>query len=266
MISAAIVYPYPSTLSEEDIKNEELRLSNAMKALKNLSNSNLDLLPTLNADHIFTTNYSYCIEKAFCPNKDFSISKVRSNMRFNFNPDLNNGVPKKEINYRLHSGYLIKTHSGKDVGIWHIHGESSVPRGIIVGHDRYGRLLSRIVTTCCTGKNYKKPNQPILKQFISWPELFLYGDVYIIGLGFQFSEFDLWWLLRRKHRERYADGKVYFYDNSTDENNIYRDLLLQANGVIINSGIKKEKDYDIFYEKALAQIRKQIKENGKDIL
>lgn len=234
-------YPYPSTLSAEDIENEELRLSNAMKSLKNLSNSNLDLLPALNADHIFTTNYSYCIEKAFCPDKDFSKSKVRSNMRFNFNSELNNGVPKKEINYRLHSGYLIKKSAGKDIGIWHIHGESSVPRGIIVGHDRYGRLLSRIVTICSTQKYGKDSNKPTLRQFTSWPELFLYGDVYIIGLGFQLCEIDLWWLLRRKHRERYADGKVYFYDNSTDENNTYRNLLLQANGAIINSGVKKRK-------------------------
>lgn len=25
-------------------------------------------------------------------------------------------------------------------------------------------------------------------------------------------EFDLWWLLRRKQRDHYGDGRVYFYD------------------------------------------------------
>lgn len=259
-------YPAPSTLSAEDIKNEETRLAKAMKELKNVSNSNLELLPTLNADHIFTTNYSYCIEKAFWPKKDFSISKVRSDMRFNFNSELQDGKPRREVNYRLHSGYLAETSSGKKVGIWHIHGESSVPQGVIVGHDRYGRLLSRMEKICDTQKYGGSLKSPMLKQFTSWPELFLYGDVYIIGLGFQLCEFDLWWLLRRKQRERYADGKVYFYNNSTKEDDRNRDLLMQANGVVINPGIEKERNYDSFYEKALAIIREQIKENGKDKL
>lgn len=256
--------PSPSTLSADDIQEEETRLANEMKSLKNITNSNLDLLPSLNADHIFTTNYSYCIENAFCPTRDFSDTNVRSSMRFNLNPELKNSKPRREINYRLHSGYLVKTSTGKSTGIWHIHGESSVSRGIIVGHDRYGRLLSRIETICDTQRYSKNSNQPVLKQFTSWPELFLYGDVYIIGLCFQLSEFDLWWLLRRKQRERYADGKVYFYDNSTDENDINRNLLLQANGVEINPSIKRENNYDTFYEKALALIKKQIKENGQD--
>lgn len=78
------------------------------------------------------------------------------------------------------------------------------------GHDRYGRLLKRIEVACGKQRYSGKSNEIVDRNFHSWPELFLYGDVYIVGLNLSESEFDLWWLLRRKQRERYADGKVFF--------------------------------------------------------
>ena len=253
--------PAPSQLCETDITEEENRLALAMSKLIHRSNLLLDMLPTLDADHIFTTNYSYSIEKAFYPKINFSISKTRSQFRFNLNPEQKNGKPVREVNYRMFPGYLAENNTGNKVGIWHIHGECTVPRGVIIGHDRYGRLLSRMETICRSQKYDGHLKSHVLKQFVSWPELFLYGDVYVIGLGVYFCEYDLWWLLRRKQRERYADGKVYFYDNGKNEEDKIRDLLMQSHGVIINPGITKETNYDSFYKKALADIREKIKEN-----
>jgi len=66
---------------------------------------------------------------------------------------------------------------------------------------------------------------------------------------------------RTLSRERFADGRVYFYDNSKKEEHIIRDHILQAHGVIINpDGLTKEKDYNVFYEKALKDIQKRIGE------
>lgn len=252
--------PAPSQLCETDIKEEEHRLAMAMSKLIHKSNLLLDILPTLSADHIFTTNYSYSIEKAFYPRMDFAIPKIRSQARFNLN-EQKNGKPIREVNYRMHTGYLAENSTGSKVGIWHIHGECTVPRGVVIGHDRYGRLLSRMETICRLQKYYGNLKAPVLKKFVSWPELFLYGDVYVIGLGFYSCEYDLWWLLRRKQRERYADGKVYFYDNGNNEEDKVRDLLMQAHGVIVNPSITKETNYDSFYKKALDDIREKIKEN-----
>lgn len=254
--------PAPSTLSMEDITKEERRLACGMGKLVHASNSMLDCLPQLGANHIFTTNYSYCIEKAFYPNKNFDDSHVRSKFRFNLNYKQRNGKTIKEVCYRMHTGYLAKNNDNSDVGIWHIHGECSVPKGVVLGHDRYGRLLSRIETICDSQKYDRTAKSSELKLFRSWPELFLYGDVYIIGFGFYLCEYDLWWLLRRKQRERYADGKVYFYDNSDKEEDSVRDLLIQANGGIINPEITKEPyNYNNFYKKALYDIQKRIYEN-----
>lgn len=254
--------PAPNTLSMADITKEERRLACGMEKLIHASNPMLDRLPQLGANHIFTTNYSYCIEKAFYPNKNFDYSHVRSKIRFNLNHKHRDSKTIKEVCYRMHTGYLAKNSDNSDVGIWHIHGECSVPRGVVLGHDRYGRLLSRMETICDSQKYDRTSGLPELKTFRSWPELFLYGDVYIIGFGFYLCEYDLWWLLRRKQRERYADGKVYFYDNGDKTEDSVRDLLMRANGGIINPGITKEPgNYNTFYEKALDDIQKRIYEN-----
>jgi hypothetical protein len=47
----------------------------------------------------------------------------------------------------------------------------------------------------------------------------------------------MWWLLRRKQRERYADGRVYFFDNGGGGG--LRDRPLEAHGVAINGGVER---------------------------
>lgn len=247
--------PSPHILAKEEIDAEESRLAAAMKQLKHTSNETLDLLPSLDADHIFTTNYSYCIERAFYPGRDFSNATARSKIRFNLNPLSRNAKPVREHYYRLHTGYLGKSEN-KMTGIWHIHGECAVPRGIVLGHDRYGRMLSRIEAICSSQRygTMKEPLEP--REYHSWPELFLFGDVYIIGFGLYECEFDLWWLLRRKQRERFGDGKVFFYER---QNNSLKQKLLQAHGVVLPNIKTKSKDYDDFYYAAIEDIRNKIR-------
>lgn len=254
--------PAPSTLSCDDIKREENRLSEAVKNLQNKSSPTLNILPKLGADHVFTTNYSYCLEKAFFSSLDFGGSSVRKQYRFNYNPVKKHGASVRELHYRLHSGYKANNNDGSPVALWHIHGEYTVPRGIVLGHDRYGRLLSRIESICHSCQYNKENSENNQRVYLSWPELFIYGDVYVIGFGFNLCEYDLWWLLRRKQRERYADGKVFFYDNNTKAEMVIRDKLLQAHGVIINpDNLEKDNDYDAFYTKALENIKMRIQNN-----
>ena len=246
-------------LNKESILEEEHRLKDVMGRLMHKSNEFLDLLPSLNADHIFTTNYSYCIERAFFPSADFSKTHIRNYRRFRLNKP-NSRQPNRENHYRLHTGYIAKSLE-RSTGIWHIHGECTVPRGIVLSHDRYGRLLQRIEEVC-RSQDYASllANPVIEREFTSWPELFLYGDIYILGLTLSENEFDLWWLLRRKQREYNADGSVFFYE-PRPENGFQegRHLLFQVTGVkICDLGFKKSSDYDSFYRAALEDIRLRI--------
>ena len=240
----------PAHLSAEDLKAEEDRLAEVMKGLNHSSNCNLDQLPSIGADHIMTTNYSYCLETAFYPGRDFSKPHVRNRIRFSCGE-------KRENHYRLHTGYLAG-----ETGLWHIHGEAGATRSVVLGHDRYGRLLGKIVEIC-GAQTYDE--EPTKKEFTSWPELFLYGDVYVLGFSFAACEFDLWWLLRRKQRERYSDGQVYFYERPEAAGYTKPEhFLLRANGaVILDAGMKPGCDYNAFYAAAIKDIQKRIEESRR---
>ncbi len=269
----------PASFSQEDLNAEERRMANAMRTLlpsrdtrereKNENHNELfKRLPDLGVDHIFTTNYSYCPEEGYYPNREFEKDSVRKNFRFNLNPQEDKiGRPSLEGRFHLHSGYFgISNESVKKVGIWHIHGECGAPTSVILGHDKYGRLLKRIISVCDDEIKYKKIiGKHDTYEFRSWPELFLFGDIYVVGFGFAECEFDLWWLLRRKQREIYADGKVYFYEHDKRDVPSAKQMLLSAHGVEIkyNEFSGKNDKFKEFYEQAFEDIKRMTVVNGK---
>ncbi len=252
--------PAPSRMDAAAVTEEERRLAAGLKKLRHQSNPLLDRLPALGADHILTTNYSYCLEAAFFPGLDFTRSAARSGKRFCLLPPDEDGKRPRETAYRLHTGYAARNADGC-VGLWHIHGEVSVPRGVVVGHDRYGRLVSRMVAVCGAETLHHRESES--RVFRSWPELFLFGDVYVLGQGFALCEHDLWWLLRRKQRERYADGRVYFYDNGDERKPDVRlrRRLLEAHGVLVDPDHVRNPDYTVFYRAAMDAIAARIRAN-----
>lgn len=255
--------PYP--LLAEDRKRESDRLSAAVVGLGTVTNPALRRLPDLLADHYFTTNYTYSLERAFYPKRNFQSSGVRDYVRFNYNAEPTASGKRQPELYRLYTGYLAKLPDGGPTCLWHIHGECGAAGSIILGHDGYGRLLSRIVPVCADEQKYHdiKTGKPFGLR--SWPELFLFADVYILGLGLGVSEFDLMWLLRRKQREDQADGRVYFYTNDNGKPEFRdRNLMLRALGVQINpDGIEYKEDHADFYEAAQNSIQARIAENRK---
>lgn len=280
LLSTSRAAPYP--LGQKELDAELKRLSAKCRELGTLRNRALARLPELGADHIFTTNYSYSLERAFLEDSSprrrgafrgwIMKDSNRTALRFNVNDSLNEkGKPKRENAYRLHSGYSASNADGSPVGLWHIHGECGAGQSIILGHDGYGRLLSRMVE-CCAGEKLRRSIQsptegPETWRLCSWPALFLAGDVYILGFGLAPSEFDLWWLLRRKQREAICDGRVYFYDTGESPKDLERNLLLRAHGVLVNDGVKPltprpdHSHYRDFYAAALDRIQTLIRAN-----
>jgi len=253
--------PAKAYLSAEELSAQTRHLDQVMGTLKHTTNPYLDMLPGLGADHIMSTNYSYCLEAAFFPGEDFTNPGKRSKHRC-YLADREDGKPLMERHYRLHTCYLARS-GDRNTGIWHIHGECSAAHGIILSHDRYGRLLKRIVDAC--GEQYAVQSAG-LRKYTSWPELFLLGDVYVLGLGLTFHEFDLWWLIHRKQRERHGDGRIFFYERRPREGYEGKHLLMQANGVVLcDAGCDDSVDYDTFYRAALAEIREKIAASRKPV-
>lgn len=265
-LSTSPSMPYP--LNGDSIALQNQQLLGAMKNMCHESNAYMKRLPELEADHIFTTNYSYCIEKGFNEKLDFTNPQTRSRRRFDLRKAERGNGPKvkQERTYHLSTGYALTDGKHRLTGIWHIHGECGNVQGIILGHDKYCRLSSRIESVCDlpsaanTKRYHGKPEERRILTFYSWPELFLFADVYILGLKMHECEFDLWWLLRRKQREQYADGRVYFYERRPTEGfTESRFRLLEAHGVLLEDvGHTTEDEYQEFYFDALDDIQKKI--------
>ena len=109
------------------------------------------------------------------------------------------------------------------------------------------------------------------------------GDVYILGLGLDFSEADLWWLIDYKASYHEFFGQTFYYEpeketgktciadpkTECDRNTLLvvdakqckHTLLQESYGVQIDSfgvTINTDEDYRKFYENAADQFRKEF--------
>ncbi len=107
----------------------------------------------------------------------------------------------RETRYCLFRAYEA---SGKRV--WHIHGDILRPNTIVIGHDHYAGQLQKIrnymgagVTTTEGLLSFKTFRENGLRDPKSWLDLFFTRDVHIVGLGLDYSEIDIWWLIVHKN-------------------------------------------------------------------
>ena len=158
----------------------------------------------LGFDCILTTNYSYEIESALLGKEQLTEKDITKLLSFS-------GVDHAQTQYFINTFNKID-----DYQVWHIHGEARKPNSMIIGQYYYGNILFRY-------KNYFDQRDDQYKKAIknrtpiemnSWLDAFVFGDVYILGFGFDFSETDLWWLLEKK---KLTDnhGKTFFFSPIT---------------------------------------------------
>lgn len=138
---------------------------------------------------------------------------------------------------------------------------------MILTHEEYGRLVSELV------KRENNTQQSTEIRFESWIDYFIYGDLYVLGQEINFAEFDLWWLLSRRRREKTGTGYSIYYtprriDKRKDEDDV-DEALDQIGMKIMNCGITlpnrdsvSSEEYDAvhreFYEIAMKNLRKRI--------
>ena len=211
-------------------------------------------------DDIITTNYSYELEISSLGESEIKEKQLKEMSRHTA------AVIQVEGKYLLHS-YNIVTHNGFQNHIWHIHGEARKPDSIILGHYYYANLLGKMTDYFKDNKNrYErslKSKSDLEKR--SWLDPFILGDVYVLGFSFGFSEFDLWWLLNRKKREKAPHGKVYFFEPKSSEFDARIELLKLLDVEYYDCEFTKpeekasqeEKDqlYRAFYPRAFAKIQ-----------
>ena len=209
---------------------------------------------SLGFDHIFTTNYTYELEQAaIYPDKltEYKLKKMAASTT---------GVIDRK--YLLHT-YNSIVCNGVENKIWHVHGESRKPDSTILGHYYYGNSLYKI-KEALDKIRVTDTNDEDAK---TWAEAFIFGDIYCIGFGYGLCEFDLWWLLNRKAREKFNNGKLYFYEPYDVEQWEKIDLLKLMKTTIgdnlvnvIDCGFERtpEINWQKFYIKAMEDVKERI--------
>ena len=101
--------------------------------------------------------------------------------------------------------------------VWHIHGELEDCRNInpesryyheqsiMIGYEHYTQYLAKIQESFIgKGGVRKEDNQSLGTRIrngnagLYWFDFFFTHDIYILGLGFDFSENHLWWLINQR--------------------------------------------------------------------
>ncbi len=202
-------------------------------------------------EDIITTNYSYELEMAALGVHSISENKLRKMSAHT------TAIDRAEGKYMLHT-YNSVLYGGKERRIWHIHGEARKPDSMILGHYYYGNLTAKVKNESDRlGDAYRREGY----KCKSWMDLFILGDVYIIGTALDVSEIDLWWLINRKARENGRHGKTVFYDiysDATGERDVQNKLLdlLKAD---VRSYKVKGSDFLAQYDKAISDMKKRMK-------
>ena len=212
-------------------------------------------------DAVLTTNYTYEIEDTIKNN----YHRLKNDTKLKYSKCT---FSKQET--KIDKTRLLRTYNSIDGNdIWHIHGEIRRKSSLVLTHDEYSRLIGDMMNyNKHRGKEYIDYSESL--KFKSWIDYFLLGDVYTIGFGFDFSEYDLWWLLNRRQREKAIKGKMYVFNpkNSAPEkdNASVREALkmlgchVETLDISISKDMKTTNDeYEYFYDRAIEKIDELVR-------
>ncbi|MGA8146168.1 MAG: SIR2 family protein [Gallionellaceae bacterium] len=239
------------TKSENDIKRF---IGNKVQGLRP-NKIHTDLL-NLGIKEVLTTNYEFTLEQA--------LKKTP--------PKLKNEGRVSETRYSIFRHY-----KAKNVRFWHIHGDAHTPNSIALGYEHYSGYLQamRNYVVSGTGDSYKdfRPD-PITKklrsnnpnEIESWLDVFFTHDVHIVGLGLDFVEIHLWWLLTFRARaaikrsELNIQNKIYYYCPKQREDLDRTKLrFLRANNVLVQACDRPNEDKSIYYKNVIRKIKSNMK-------
>jgi hypothetical protein len=245
-----VPYPLQPVILTEDHLGTRLKETGAKLAELRASEAEERLLlkaAALPVDAILTTNYTYELEKAL--NSAFQC-KSRCTCKYR---KIAHGEGGKDTIQQLYTYFELPE---AQPTIWHIHGEAARPDTMVLGHYFYGKLLSKMQRHIPGLQARFHGNQKRQQSMYchSWIDYFMLGDVYILGLGMDLSELDLWWLVNCKKRH-FSDTQVVLYkpDLKTEER-----LLAEAYGVkIVTDGLQGD-NYPAYYEEMCSRIRENL--------
>ncbi len=212
---------------------------------------------SLDFDCIITTNYTYEIEEVL--SGGWTDSK-RNNRRESYDENASHY-------HNTYTCYSFKRKRKAPLQVWHPHGDLKRSQALTLSYYSYAdRVLNlKEYNKRISNKIAKSQEDAIPYEMKSWFDWFLIGDVYMVGFGFDFCEFDIWWALERKSREKGDVGKLFFYNA---ENKQEQDIMLKRMGAEIydirprEDIIDKSKRFEQYYNDVIDDIEKRTLKNS----
>lgn len=196
-------------------------------------------------DAILTTNYTYEIERIMSGGNWSSYQRRKS-----FTALDGNSKP----NHNTYICNIIKTPDGRCVPVFHIHGEAERKHSMILSYYSYANALSKLIEYNKKLGNSLEEHQidKRPKEVMCWLDYFIMGDVWSVGFGLDVSEFDIWWAIERKAREKADHGTFRAYLDDVDSYT-RQSILLDAMNAKYEI-VSAEDGYEKMYEKVLEDI------------
>lgn len=201
----------------------------------------------LKMGHVVTTNYDTVFESMF----DLEYPLI--------NPGSSRNV-------------LVPVFKTAETRFYHAHGLASWKNTLCLGHEHYASLIGKIRGEFYTNKNDESEEN--LSDLIMgkrepkgiWPELLFTTDVAIVGLGLDYSEIDLWWLLSmraalfspNRNLGGYENQIVYYKAKVRSSETSYERGKMKA---LESLGVQVKTINADSYEDAYHQIAADIDEN-----
>lgn len=194
--------------AKPELENELYLKNEIASTMKDISgNKYYSKIFNLNFENYITTNYDYAFEKTI-------------------------GIkPTSDNTEEIYSIRRKKVFG--NTKLWYIHGEIDHPKSIQLGLDHYCGSIGKIDNYLKGNYTYEHEKEKIrLKNIkdklnhkfdydnVSWIELFFNTNIHIIGLGLDYSETDLWWILTKRARlmiDYNINNRIIFYTNRIDE-------------------------------------------------
>ena len=245
----------PEALCGVNVEQIQRDVANNINSLKEYHSLLKELL-NLPFDAILTTNYTYEIE-AVLSGKEWSGKQERlkaftaldGNVKVNHNSFICNSVT---------------TSDGRTIPVFHIHGEAARKHSMILSYYSYANSLSRLVNY---NKNvlgnalYEHQQEQKDYQCRCWLDYFILGDVWSVGFGLDVSEFDVWWAIERKAREKAAHGRFKAYFDGEPSGNTAQKLLLEAMDAEFKAIPVVENNYEKMYQSVISDIKLEMKKS-----
>ncbi len=228
---------------------KEYIASKVIEMPQNILHSSISELPVTD---ILTTNYEFTLEQGLIETK----------------PSLNNAGIVQEHRYSLFRKTL---NQGKQ--FWHIHGDAQRPSSMALGYEHYAGYLQHMRNYVADGVSYEKVAFEALTkrlretgdfQQASWVDFFFTHDVHIVGLGLDFVEIHLWWLLTYRARAaivrkiQTSNQIIYYCPKQREDADQTKLRLLKANNVEIKYFDHPNGDKSIYYGKVLRSLKNKL--------